>query len=77
MSPPKAGKAKEPNDGREGKKAVVGYFDPKVSSGLKRIGLAHGEKSIQDLVEESLKLLFKHYREPWPLKSDDSLNKGS
>ena len=42
---------------REGKKAVVGYFDPSVSRQLREIALAEG-KTLQGLLREALNDLF-------------------
>lgn len=42
---------------REGKKAVIGYFDPAVSKQLKQIALDE-EISIQELLREAINDLF-------------------
>ena len=42
---------------REGKKAVVGYFDPSVSRQLREIALAEG-KTLQGLLREAINDLF-------------------
>lgn len=42
---------------REGKKAIVGYFDPSVSRQLREIALAEG-KTLQGLLREALNDLF-------------------
>lgn len=42
---------------REGKRAVVGYFDPSVSRQLKEIALAEG-KTLQGLLREAINDLF-------------------
>lgn len=48
--------------GRDGKKAIAGYFDPAVSLQLKQLGLEQNEKSVQDLLGEALNLLFVKYK---------------
>jgi hypothetical protein len=48
--------------GREGKKAIAGYFDPSVSLQLKQLGLEQNDKSVQDLLGEALNLLFVKYK---------------
>jgi hypothetical protein len=42
---------------REGKKAIVGYFDPAVSRQLKQIALDE-ETNLQDLLKEAINDLF-------------------
>ena len=49
--------------GREGKKAIAGFFDPAVSRQLKQIGLDRGDMSVQDMLKEALNDFFtKHGR---------------
>ena len=49
---------------REGKKAVMGYFDESVSKKLRRLSL-DTDRSMQDLLAEALNDLFeKHERPP-------------
>ena len=52
----------EAKTGREGKKAIAGYFDPAVSLQLKQLGLEQNDKSVQDLLGEALNLLFVKYK---------------
>ncbi len=54
--------AGRPKAGREGKRAIAGYFDPTVWLQLKQIGLEQNGKSIQDLLSEALNLLFVKYK---------------
>lgn len=42
---------------REGKKAIVGYFDPSVSRQLREIALAEG-KTLQGILQEALNDFF-------------------
>jgi len=46
--------------GREGKKAIAGFFDPAVSRQLKQIGLER-DMGVQDLLKEALNDLFEKY----------------
>jgi len=49
--------------GREGKKAIAGFFDPAVSRQLKEIGLKRGDLSVQDMLAEAINDFFtKHGR---------------
>ena len=52
---PKSAKMTPP--AREGKKAIVGYFDPSVSRQLREIALAEG-KTLQGLLREALNDFF-------------------
>ena len=46
--------------GREGKKAIAGFFDPAVSRQLKQIGLER-DMGVQDMLREALNDLFEKY----------------
>ena len=48
---------KTPPPAREGKKAIVGYFDPSVSRQLREIALAEG-KTLQGILREALNDFF-------------------
>lgn len=52
--------AGRPKNGREGKKAVAGYFSPEVSRGLHLLGLEQ-DKSLQALLGEAIDDLMRKY----------------
>ena len=49
-----------PSPGRQGKKAVAGFFDPAVSRLLKQIGIER-DTSIQELLGEAINDLFSKH----------------
>lgn len=48
---------------RQGKKALIGYFDPDVSKQLKQLALDQ-DSNIQELLREALNDLFQKHKKP-------------
>lgn len=65
MTAPSIELERKPRNPREGKKAVVGYFNPAVSKGLHLLALDN-DTSIQALLGEAIDdLMRKHGRHPF------------
>ena len=73
MATKKASEKPVKQGSREGKAIIAGYFDPAVRRQLKLIGLAQGDREIQDMLGEALNDFFlKCNKKPIiPLKQRD------